>query len=64
MNLDGLGLGPLLDEELLMNVVGMGLKEVFPSEFENFMGQFSSIGSSRQKMAKKNKGKGKAHARV
>ena len=49
MSLGGPSLGPLIDEEFSLNVVGMGLKEVFPSEFEMFMGQFPFSGPTRQK---------------
>ena len=54
----------LIDEEFLMNVVGMRLKEVFPTEFENFMGQFPFSRPARQKMTKKNIGKEKARAQI
>jgi len=64
MSLGGSRLGPLIDKELLMNVMGMGLKEVFLTEFENFMCQFPSSRPARQKMAKKNIGKTKGHARI
>ena len=47
MNLDRPGLDPLLDDELLMNVVGMDLKEIFPSEFHNFIGRFPTSGVVR-----------------
>ena len=63
MKLGGSARGPLIDE-FLMNIMGMGFKEVFPTEFENFMGQFSSCGPAQQKLEKTNIGKVKAHARV
>ena len=63
MRLNGSSLGPLIDDEFLMNVVGNGLKEIFSTEFENFMGQFSSSRPTRQKMTKKNIGKVKDRAR-
>jgi len=54
MSLGGSGLRPLINE-FLRNVVGMGLKEVFATEFETFMGQFSPSRPARQKMEKKNR---------
>ena len=56
MSHGGPDFGSLIDEEFLMNVVEMGLKEVFPSEFESFLGKFP--------LAKKNLGKAKIHAWV
>ena len=46
MNDGGPGLGPMIDEEFLLNVVGMGLEEVFLTKFQNFMAQVSSCGSA------------------
>ena len=63
MRLSGSTIGSLIDDEFLMNVMGKGLKEIFSTEFENFMGQFSSSRPTRQKMAKKNIGKVKDCAR-
>ena len=54
MSDNGPSLGPWIDD-FLMNVVGFGLKEVFPAEFKNVMGQFSSVGPARRKMEKKKK---------
>jgi len=56
----GLGQG----DEFLMNMVGLGLMEIFPTEFGNFLRQFSSTGPARQKRKKKYKGKAKGRAHV
>ena len=58
VSLNGMSLGgpspsPLIDEELLMNVMGMSLKEIFRSEFDNFMRQFSYDRLVKQKTTKK-----------
>jgi len=47
--------GSLIDEGFWMNVVEMGLKEVFPSKFERFLGKFPLV---------KNLGKEKVRSRV
>ena len=59
----GTGIGPLVDE-FLMNVVGLGLKEVFQTEFEKLIGQFPSSWPAWNKMAKKSIGRVKVRARV
>ena len=43
----GVGLNLLIDKEFLMNVVGIGLQEAFPTEFEKFLWQFLSCGPAR-----------------
>jgi len=63
-SIGGPGLGLLIDEEFLMNTVRIDLKEVFLSEFENFMGLFPVSGPTRQKMVKKNTGRAKVRARI
>ena len=40
MSHGGPDFGSLIDEGFWMNVVEMGLKEVFPSKFERFLGKF------------------------
>ena len=60
MSLSGSGFGPLFVEKLLVNVVGMGLKEVL----QKFMGLFPYSESAWQKMGKKTIGKAQARARA
>ena len=55
MSLDEPDIGPLIDDEFLINVVGIGLRKVFLTEFENFLGQFPPREPARQKMGNKNK---------
>ena len=62
MSFGGTGFSSLINEEFLINFVRLSLKKVFSTEFENFMGRFSSSGLAQHTMTKKSTGRAKIRA--